>query len=124
MTCVVPNAEYPINIDFSTICDKRSDMTELFNEIAKRPGKNGKGNLLDEVNLTPDNLRRINQILKEAGYETACFGCFVESKRYQNQKFAQDFCDMYNAVVDKVREEQGLGEAPLFGLATNPVVSR
>ncbi|MCQ2300035.1 MAG: hypothetical protein MJZ81_07935 [Bacteroidales bacterium] len=117
MTCVVKNAEYPINIDFSTICDKRADMTEFFNRLAIARGYNSQGSMLDEINLTPDNIRRINQILKEEGYETACFGCFVESKRFTVQKFAQDFVDMYNAAVDAVREEMHLSPAEDFAFA-------
>lgn len=124
MTCVVPNAEYPINIDFSTICDKRSDVTRLFNELANMaPTDEKNGNLLNELNLTEDNLRRINDVLKRNGYETACFGCFVESKRFIMQEFAQSFCDIYNQIVDTVRTEKGLGAASLFNFARGKAIT-
>ena len=117
MTCVVPNAEYPINIDFSTICDKRADMTELFDTLANTKGKVNGMTALQEIDLSPANIRRINQILKEAGYETACFGCFVEAKRFDMQKFASEFCDMWNNVVDEIAAERGITDVQSFDFA-------
>lgn len=116
MTCVVPNAEYPINIDFSTICKKRRDMTDFFNALAKDRGEDGR-NALDRISLTPENIKSINDILKQAGYETACFGCFVEAKRYDVKKFADQFVSMWNGTVDSIRSEYGLPAAERFDLS-------
>lgn len=123
MTCVVPNAEYPINIDFSTICKKRRDMTEFFNRLARTPGRHG-GSALNEIDLSPANIKSVNDILKEAGYETACFGCFVESKRYGMKAFATSFVDMWNGAVDAIRAENGMdATSELFDFAGGQAIT-
>ena len=97
LSAMVKNGDYPVNFDLSSICKKRVAMSALIDKLAKR-GSLDNGT----VKLTPSNIFAINTALKNEGYETACLGCFVESKRYNSMKWAQTFCDKWNAAVKKV----------------------
>lgn len=97
LSAMVKNGDYPVNFDLSSICKKRVAMSALIDKLAKR-GTIDNGT----VKLTPANIFKINTALKDAGYETACLGCFVESKRYNSLEWAKKFCDKWNAAVKKV----------------------
>ena len=97
LSAMVKNGDYPVNFDLSSICKKREAMSKLVDILAKS-GSLDNGT----VKLTPDNIFKINTALKDAGYETACLGCFVESKRYNSLEWAKKFCDKWNAAVKKV----------------------
>lgn len=97
LSAMVKNGDYPVNFDLSSICKKREAMSKLVDNLAKR-GSLDNGT----VKLTPDNIFKINTALKDAGYETACLGCFVESKRYNSLEWAKKFCNKWNAAVKKV----------------------
>ena len=97
LSAMVKNGDYPVNFDLSSICKKRVAMSALIDKLAKR-GSIDNGT----VKLTPSNIFKINTALKDAGYETACLGCFVESKRYNSLEWAKKFCDKWNAAVKKV----------------------
>lgn len=97
LSAMVKNGDYPVNFDLSSICKKREAMSALIRKLAKR-GTIDNGT----VKLTPTNIFKINTALKDAGYETACLGCFVESKRYNSLEWAKKFCDKWNAAVKKV----------------------
>lgn len=106
MSAMVKNGEYPVNFDFTTICKKRQSMSMVIEELARR--KNGDGTReLDEIDLDAKALWTINEELRKAGLETACLGCFVESKRYNIQNFANKATTMWNSIVDEIRQEQG-----------------
>lgn len=108
MSAMVKNGDYPINFDFTSICKKRQSMSMVVKELANRQN-NGK-RALDTINLDTKALWTINEELRKAGLETACLGCFVESKRYNIQKFADKATNMWNSIVDEVRKEQGKTE--------------
>lgn len=93
-SAMVKNGDYPINIDLSTICKKRVALQKVLNKLVKR-------NLIKDVSLSPENIATINKILKENGYETQCPACFVESKRYNIEKWANDFANKWNDVLYK-----------------------
>lgn len=97
LSAMVNNGEYPVNFDLSTICKKREAMSAFLRKISQ----NG---TLDSgtVQLTRGNIFKLNTALKNAGYETACLGCFVESRRYSNLEWAKTFCDKWNAEVKAV----------------------
>ena len=97
LSAMVKNGDYPVNFDLSSICKKREAMSKLVDILAKS-GSLDNGT----VKLTPDNIFKINTALKDAGYETACLGCFVESKRYNSLEWAKKFCNKWNAAVKKV----------------------
>lgn len=97
LSAMVKNGDYPVNFDLSSICKKRVAMSKLIDKLAKR-GSLDNGT----VKLTPANIFKINTALKNEGYETACLGCFVESKRYNSLEWAKKFCNKWNAAVKKV----------------------
>ena len=109
LSAMVKNGDYPVNFDLSSICKKREAMSKLVRILAKR-GSLDNGT----VKLTPANIFKINTALKDAGYETACLGCFVESKRYNSLEWATKFCNKWNAAVKKVNPNAtyfGYGDA-------------
>lgn len=109
LSAMVKNGDYPVNFDLSSICKKRVAMSALIDKLAKR-GTIDSGT----VSLTPRNIFKINTALKDAGYETACLGCFVESKHYNSLKWAESFCAKWNAAVKKVNPNAtyfGYGDA-------------
>lgn len=109
LSAMVKNGDYPVNFDLSSICKKRTAMSKLIDKLAKR-GSLDNGT----VKLTPSNIFKINTALKNAGYETACLGCFVESKRYNSLEWATKFCNKWNAAVKKVNPNAtyfGYGDA-------------
>ena len=109
LSAMVKNGDYPVNFDLSSICKKRVAMSKLIDKLAKR-GSLDSGT----VKLTPSNIFKINTALKDAGYETACLGCFVESKRYNSLEWAKTFCNKWNAAVKKVNPN-----ATYFGYGDN-----
>ena len=109
LSAMVKNGDYPVNFDLSSICKKRVAMSRLIDKLARR-GTLDNGT----VKLTPANIFKINTALKNAGYETACLGCFVESKRYNSLEWAKTFCNKWNAAVKKVNPNAtyfGYGDA-------------
>ena len=109
LSAMVKNGDYPVNFDLSSICKKRVAMSKLIDKLAKR-GSLDNGT----VKLTPANIFKINTALKDEGFETACLGCFVESKRYNSLEWAKKFCNKWNAAVKKVNPNAtyfGYGDA-------------
>ena len=97
LSAMVKNGDYPVNFDLSSICKKRVAMSTLIDKLANR-GTLDNGT----VALTPAQIFAINTALKNAGYETACLGCFVESKRYNAMAWAKSFVSKWNAAVKAV----------------------
>ncbi len=100
MSAMVKNGEYPVNFDFTTICKKRQAFNAVIEKLAEESG--------EEVALTPDQLMDINVALRKEGVETACLGCFVESRRYNTQRYATAVCTKWNAAVDDYAREHGI----------------
>ena len=92
LTVVVPNGDYPMNIDFSQICKKRKALNSVLNALVR----SGDLNLRT---LTQSDIGNINRIIKEHGFEIACALCFVDSKRYRVNEWADSFTDTYNNLV-------------------------
>ena len=102
LSAMVNNSDYSVNFDFTKICKKRVALQEVLETLAREKGKVTDGNVT-EVNLTPANIKHINDILASYGVETACLCCFVESKRYNIQNYYQEkVVDVWNALVDEV----------------------
>lgn len=95
LTVVVPNGEYPLNIDFSQICKKRKALNSVLNALV-RSGD------LDMRTLSQSDIGNINRIIKEHGFEIACALCFVDSKRYRVNEWADSFADTYNKLVESL----------------------
>jgi len=106
---LLKNGEYPVNIDFSTICKKRQSymrvLTDLIND-----------GTFSTTEFGPEAIAEVNNVLRDKGYETACLGCFVESRRLNIQKWAESFVEAWNRQVDKRLK---VAEAESFGFGRN-----
>lgn len=89
---VTPNGEYKLNLDFSLVCKKRRSLNTVLNRLCET-------GVINTVNLGQEEIVRINQMIKEHGFETACALCFVDAKRYRQAKVADDFVEIWNGLV-------------------------
>jgi hypothetical protein len=79
------NSDYPQGtVDFSNICKKRRDFTEVMNRVLR--------NFPNHV-FAPTDLAKIRTIMEEEGMEVACAICYVEDRRQLDGPVAQDFID-------------------------------
>ena len=79
------NSDYPQGtVDFSNICKKRRDFTEVMNRVLR--------NFPNHVFEATD-LAKIRTIMMEEGMEVACGICYVEDRRQLDSIVAQDFID-------------------------------
>lgn len=89
---VKPNGEYDMNLDFSLVCKKRRTLDSVFDEMIKR-------GIISEFELGQVDVAKINEIIREFGFETACRLCFVDAKRFRVAQVADQFCAKYNELV-------------------------
>ena len=94
MSSIVNNGDYPVNIDLSLICKKRVAYMNLMSRLIR-------DGVFDKVNYDGAAIAEVNEILRENGFETACLGCFVESRRLQFQTWAETIVSEWNAEVEK-----------------------
>lgn len=102
MSAMVKNSDYPVNFDFTTICKKR----QAFNAVIEGLAKNAKNG--EDISLSPSQLMEINNELRKAGVETACLGCFVESRRYNMQNYTNKVVNLWNSCVDDIARQKGI----------------
>jgi hypothetical protein len=82
---VKSNSDYPQGtVDFSNICKKRRDFTEVMNRVLR--------NFPNHVFEATD-LAKIRTIMSQEGMEVACGICYVEDRRQLDSIVAQDFID-------------------------------
>ena len=105
VSALVPNGDYPVNIDLALICKKRVAYMKLLNYLV------GEG-VLEDVKFGGEAIADVNKVLRDSGFETACLGCFVESRRLQIQTWGETIAQEWNAAVDKVRKN-----APYFNFS-------
>lgn len=102
-TMLKPNAEYVKTLDASTLCAKRLLYQGTFNEIQ---------HLLPNTPLTPTDLIDLVNMMKDAGYETPCGICYVESRRRHLGNFAEGWLQTYEGSykpsLDEVTTTDGL----------------
>ena len=89
---VKANGEYAMNLDFSLVCKKRRTLDAVFKEMIRR-------GIMDELSLEEADIAKVNEIIRNNGFETACALCFVDSKRYRQAKVADTFVNQYNDIV-------------------------
>lgn len=90
-----PNSDYFTSSDISTICDKRMNFAEIYDEIVKRETKMGvPANKRFFSNV--DNYFYIHKVLAEKGLTTPCYQCYVESMRKNLMPMAQAFLKLIN----------------------------
>lgn len=95
---VKANGDYAMNLDFSLVCKKRRTLDAVFGEMIKR-------GIMDDVVLEEADIVRINDVIRESGFETACALCFVDSKRYRQAMVADNFVNKYNELVEMLIPE-------------------
>jgi hypothetical protein len=91
-----PNSDYFTSNDISTICDKRKNFAEIYDDIVKAEEAKGvpKGKrFFDNV----DNYFAIHKIMADKGLTTPCRQCYVESMR-------KNLAPMANAFLRLVQE--------------------
>lgn len=91
-----PNSDYFTSNDISTICDKRQNFAEIYDEIVRQEEAKGvpKGKrFFDNV----DNYFAIHKIMADKGLTQPCRQCYVESMR-------KNLAPMANAFLKLVQE--------------------
>lgn len=93
LSVIKANGDYKMNLDFSLVCKKRRTLDAVFQEMINR-------GVISNFELGQVDIARVNDIIREHGFETACRLCFVDSKRFRTPKVADDFATLYNELVD------------------------
>lgn len=83
-----PNQEYVKTLDASTLCAKRLLYQGTFNAVQ---------HAMPNTVMTSDDLIRLRNMMAQAGYETPCGICYVESRRRNLGVFAKKWLDGYDA---------------------------
>lgn len=77
------NSDYPQGtVDFSTICKKRRDFTDVMNRIFR---------IYPNHVFQAEDLAKIRTIMQEEGMNAACGICYVEDRRQLDSIVAEDF---------------------------------
>lgn len=97
---IVNNGDYPVNIDLALNCKKRVAYMRVMRDLIN----NG---IFESVKYDGDAIAKVNEILRKNGFETACLGCFVESRRLQFQAWAETIVQEWNNAVDMVNKNAG-----------------
>jgi len=108
-----PNSDYFTSHDISTICDKRKNFAEIYDEIVRIEEAKGvpKGKrFFDNV----DNYFAIHKIMADKGLTTPCRQCYVESMRKNLAPMAEAFL----ALVQET-DPNNTANAQLFAKAKN-----
>lgn len=98
-----PNSDYITSSDISTICDKRKNFAEIYDDIVRAEEKMGvpkEKRFFSNV----DNYFYIHQVMAEKGLTTPCRQCYVESMR-------KNLAPMANAFMELVNETDGSNKA-------------
>ena len=111
LSALVSNGDYPVNIDLLMVCKKRKAYQRVINRLCET-------GMIQQATVDALAIAEINKILGKYGFETACLGCFVESRRLRIQEWAQTICKEWNAEVKKRNPNAkpfgfGKGEAKL-----------
>ena len=111
LSALVSNGDYPVNIDLLMVCKKRKAYQRVINRLCET-------GLIQQATVDALAIAEINKILGKYGFETACLGCFVESRRLRIQEWANTIVKEWNAEVKKRNPNAkafgfGKGEAKL-----------
>ena len=111
LSALVSNGDYPVNIDLLMVCKKRKAYQRVINRLCET-------GMIQQATVDSLAIAEINKILGKYGFETACLGCFVESRRLRIQEWAQTIVKEWNAEVKKRNPKAkpfgfGKGEASL-----------
>ena len=92
---VKANGDYKMNLDFSLVCKKRRALDAVFNRLIEM-------GMINTFDFGQEEIVRINDIIRNHGFEVACALCFVDAKRYRQGKVADDFVEIYNGLVESL----------------------
>ena len=111
LSALVSNGDYPVNIDLLMVCKKRKAYQRVINRLCET-------GMIKQATVDALAIAQINKILGKYGFETACLGCFVESRRLRIQEWAQTIVREWNGEVKKRNPNAksfgfGKGEATL-----------
>ena len=111
LSALVSNGDYPVNIDLLMVCKKRKAYQRVINRLCET-------GMIQRATVDALAIAEINKILGKYGFETACLGCFVESRRLRIQEWAQTIVTEWNGEVKKRNPKAkpfgfGKGEAKL-----------
>ena len=111
LSALVSNGDYPVNIDLLMVCKKRKAYQRVINRLCET-------GLIQQATVDALAIAEINKILGKYGFETACLGCFVESRRLRIQEWGNTIVSEWNAEVKKRNPNAkafgfGKGEATL-----------
>lgn len=93
LSTIVNNGDYPVNLDLALICKKRVAYMRLMAKMIE-------DGVFGDVKYDGDAIAEVNRILRDNGFETACLGCFVESRRLQFQTWAETIVQEWNEAVE------------------------
>lgn len=102
LSAIISNGDYPVNIDLLTICKKREAYQQVINRLCE-------SGMINKATIDSLAIAEINKILGKYGFETACLGCYVESRRIRIQEWAETIVKEWNGIVDKL-EGKGKGQ--------------
>ena len=94
LSALVSNGDYPVNIDLLMVCKKRKAYQRVINRLCET-------GLIQQATVDALAIAEINKILGKYGFETACLGCFVESRRLRIQEWANTIVKEWNSEVKK-----------------------
>ena len=111
LSALVSNGDYPVNIDLLMVCKKRKAYQRVINKLCET-------GMIQQATVDALAIAEINKILGKYGFETACLGCFVESRRLRIQEWANTIVKEWNSEVKKRNPNAkafgfGKGEATL-----------
>ncbi len=88
-----PNSDYITSSDISTICDKRTNFSEIYDEIVRLEEERGvPANKRFFSNV--DNYFIIHKIMADKGLTIPCEECYVESMRKNLGRMAKSFIEL------------------------------
>jgi len=113
-----PNSDYFTSSDISTICDKRKNFAEIYDDIVRAEESKGVPNgkrFFDNV----DNYFYIHKVLADKGLTQPCRQCYVESMRKNLSPMASAFLrliretDPNNKSNDQLYQQKGKSKGTL-----------
>ena len=90
-----PNSDYFTSHDISTICDKRKNFAQIYDDIIKRETELGVPAEKSFFNNV-DNYFYIHKVLADKGLTQPCRQCYVESMRKNLMPMAKAFLQLIN----------------------------
>lgn len=95
---IKPNGEYAMNLVFSLVCKKRRALDAVLNRLIETGA-------INDFGFGQEEIVRVNEIIREHGFEIACDMCFVDAKRYRQAGVADQFVDLYNSIVKSMAKD-------------------